>query len=80
MEDLTPEEIQKFTRLADLFTKRKYNLNILSEEHEYPLLSKAIEDHFKNSERRKTLLLPELTFCYYGDITHISLEKGKIMF
>jgi len=62
MEQITPEEIENFTRIADLFTKRKYNLNILNEGHEYPLLSNAIEDHFKNSERRKTLLLPELTF------------------
>ncbi len=62
MDGLPPKEIAEFRKIADLFTKKKYNLDILKKENEYPLLSQAIEDHFKNSERRKTLLLPELTY------------------
>jgi len=60
MNEIPQQELKEFARIADLFTKKKYNLNVLKDDQEYPLLTKVIEDHFKNSEQRKTLLLPEL--------------------
>ena len=62
MDNLIPDEIKELARISDLFTKRSYNLNILKEGQLYPAVTSAIENHFKNSERRKELLLPELTY------------------
>lgn len=45
---------------ADVFTKRNYDLKLLKDGQKYPVIVRAIEDHFNNLERRKTLLLPEL--------------------
>ena len=47
-------------QFADAFTKKNYDLKILRDGQEYPVIIRAIEDHFNNLERRKTLLLPEL--------------------
>jgi hypothetical protein len=53
-------DLQACAQLADVFTKKHYDLKLLRDGQEYPVIVRAIEDHFNNQERRKTLLLPEL--------------------
>lgn len=62
MDKPTSEELKELTKIADLFTKKSYTLNILKDGQIYPAVTSAIENHFKNCERRKVLLLPELTY------------------
>lgn len=58
----TSEELKELTRISDLFTKKSYTLNTLKDGQIYPAVTSAIENHFRNCERRKVLLLPELTY------------------
>lgn len=49
-------------RTADDFMKKDYDLCVLKETQEYPSILQIIEKHFKDQERRKILLLPELNY------------------
>lgn len=56
----TKQEYEQLMSLAEDFVLQNPTAQVLKKDREYPLVARAIEDHFNKLNERKKLILPEL--------------------